>query len=249
MKTIILFGALVFSLSGFSQHDSISKEIIQIIPLKTQVFSLSPMSRKVEKVNGLVVGLGHIENKKIAKQTINGMNLEVNPAPIAGAFIAFMGIMYLPEIIKKNSSAKDSIYKEPDLRVANWDKTSFIKLNGLNISTGCFFVPTSMNGLNISFANKFQDFNGLSIAPLGTMSDRQNGISLGLANINNDMNGFTVGVYNQSLQLDGLHVGIINLAKSNHGLQIGVFNRSYSKGFQVGVWNVNSKRSMPFLNW
>ncbi|MEO5775616.1 MAG: hypothetical protein ABIQ27_01845 [Flavobacterium sp.] len=245
MKTKFLFLLMILSLKGFSQ-DNIS---IQITPLKTQAFSLSPMSSKLQKVNGLVFGLGHIDNKKISRQTINGLNLEANPAPIAGAFAAFLMVMYLPEIIKNGGKQNDTLNGDLYLKVEDWDKTPFLKLNGISISSGCFFVPTSMNGLNISFANKFKNFNGLSIAPLGTMSDRQTGVSVGLANVNNDMNGFTAGFYNQSLKLDGLQVGIINFAKTNHGLQVGLFNRSYSRGFQVGVWNVNKKRSLPFINW
>jgi hypothetical protein len=262
MKTKFLV-FLVLLTNFILAQDSMSVSRQRMIPQYSfdqtkhrHVIGFSPMSRKIEKVNGMVFGVGHIDNRFVEKQTINGLNLEVNPAPAIGALMTFMAIMYLPEIIDKNVGkkrelkVKDTLYvKEDDLVIKNWYKTPYLKLNGLNISSGCFFTTTSMNGLNISFANKFKDFNGISITPLGTMSDNQNGISLGLINASNDLNGFVVGVYNQSFKLDGLQIGLVNRAGINHGLQIGLVNSSRTKGFQVGVWNKNAKRSLPILNW
>ncbi|WP_339888308.1 hypothetical protein [uncultured Flavobacterium sp.] len=99
MRKMFAKSYLVFLLFGIlnanSQNDSI------FYKTHSQIFSLSPISRKVDKVNGLVFGVGHFENKRIQNQTINGLNIEVNGAPIAGVFLGFMSIMYLPEIINK----------------------------------------------------------------------------------------------------------------------------------------------------
>ena len=204
----------------------------------------------------MVFGVGHIDNRYVEKQAINGFNVEVNPAPAIGAFMTFIAVMYLPEVISANFGRKRMIktqdtlaIKEDCLRIKNWDKSPHLKLNGLNFSTGCFFTTTSMNGLNISLANKFQVFNGISVAPLGTISDIQTGMSIGLINANNNLNGLVLGVYNQSYKLNGLQIGILNKVDSNQGLQIGFVNHSRSKGFQLGVWNKNKKRSLPILNW
>jgi phosphate/sulfate permease len=219
----------------------------------THILSVSPMSRKTEKVNGLVVGFGHVDNKLVEKQTINGINAEINPAPILGGFMAFIYLTYLPEILseKRKTTVADTLHytKKPDFIIPNWDKTPYLKLNGINISSGCFFTNTSMNGINVSFANKFKNFNGLSIAPLGTMADNQNGLSMGIINANNSLKGSVIGVYNQSVELRGVQIGLVNQTMTNHGLQIGIFNRSYSKGFQIGIWNKNAKHTFPFLNW
>lgn len=219
----------------------------------TSILSVSPMSRKTEKVNGLVIGFGHVDNKLVEKQTINGINAELNPAPILGGFMALMYVMYLPESLSKNRKIRveDTLHytKKPDFIIPNWDKTPYLKLNGINLSSGCFFTNTSMNGINVSFANKFKNFNGLSVAPLGTMADKQNGISVGLINANNELKGMVIGTYNQSFGLKGLQIGLINQTMTNHGLQVGIFNRSYSKGFQIGIWNKNAKHTFPFINW
>lgn len=226
-----------------------AQEIVQdSIQKHSEIFSLSPMSKKVDQVSGLVLGLGHLDNKNVENQVINGVNIEANPAPAAGALYAFMALIYLDEVIKNN---KIKIIKtaEEDYFIKNINSNSVLKLNGLNVSSGCFFVSTNMNGLNISAANKFSNFNGLSIAVLGTIANQQNGMAIGLFNANNDLAGSTVGIYNQSYDLKGLHLGVFNQTRMNHGLQIGIFNKSNSKGFQLGVWNVNNKRSMPLLNW
>ena len=40
---------------------------ISKIKLKSQIFSLSPISKKVDVVNGLAFGIGHFENRNIQK--------------------------------------------------------------------------------------------------------------------------------------------------------------------------------------
>ncbi|KIC00881.1 hypothetical protein OA88_16955 [Flavobacterium sp. JRM] len=248
MKTSILV-FLFFTFGFIHAQDTIQIHTVDSVKTHSQIFSLSPISKKVDQVNGLVFGLGHINNKNIERQTINGINIEANPAPAAGALYAFMSLIYLPEIIKNNK--KYNVVKEPNevYKIKNMSYTPYLKLNGLNLSTGCFFTTTSMNGLNISAGNKFNDFNGFSVTVLGTIADNQNGLSIGIYNANNDLTGSTIGVYNQSYELKGLHLGVFNQAQINKGLQVGVFNKSNSKGFQLGLWNVNNKRSMPFLNW
>ena len=248
MKTPFLM-LLIFIIQNTNAQDTIKVSSFEPIKTQAQIFSLSPISKKVDKVNGLVFGVGHINNKSISNQTINGLNIEANPAPAVGALIAFMSIMHLPDIIK-NNKVPDSIKKTNDsYKINNLTSAPHLTLNGINVSTGCFFTTTSMNGLNISIANKFNDFNGFSIAALGTIADNQRGIAIGMYNANNNLVGSTIGVFNQSYDLKGLHLGVFNQARNNYGLQIGVFNKSNSKGFQIGVWNVNNKRSMPFINW
>ncbi len=246
MKNRILLIALIFSVFGFGQ------DTIKYSSTHSQIFGLSPLSKKISKVNGLVFGIGHIDNKNIQSQSINGLNIEANPAPVVGVLITFMTIIYLPEIIKNNKrlTVSDTINANGgNLKIENWTKSPNSKINGLNLSTGCFFTTTNMNGLNVSLGNKFVNFNGLSLAPLGTISDKQNGVSIGLINASNLLNGASIGLYNQSYKLNGLQIGIYNQVKTNSGLQIGIFNKSNSKGFQIGFWNKNNSRSFPILNW
>lgn len=248
MKTRILLLLILSTKIIYAQDTIPSVPKMQYVPVKqhAQFFGFTPLSKKINKVN-FAFGFGHVENRRIANQTINGLNLEVNPAPIAGVFMAFLAIMHLPDVIGNTDLSTHG--DGEGLRIENWEHTPNVKINGLNLSTGCFFTTANMNGLNISLANKFNDFNGVSVTALGTITDNQNGVSIGIYNANNSLKGATVGLFNQSYELKGVHLGLINATKYNRGLQVGVFNRSYSKGFQIGVWNKNAKRSLPFLNW
>ena len=244
MKTTILLFAMLIPFLGFTQDS------LKVNNPHNQIFSLSPISKKVDKVNGLVIGVGHVENRNTTKQTINGINLEANPAPVVGAFLAFILIPYLP-IIYENIKEESNLKKQSgtDLVIQNWNYNPDLKINGLNISSGCFFTTTNMNGLNISSANKFKNFSGLTICPLGTIADNLNGLSVGLINANNNLKGISIGIYNQSHDLYGLQIGLFNISKKNKGLQIGVVNKSSSNGFQFGIWNKNNRRSFPLINW
>lgn len=242
MKNLFLVLLLVTISINSSAQDTIPYN-----PTHSQIFSLSPISKKVDKVNGLAFGVGHVENKRVENQAINGCNIEVNPVPVAAVMAATLLLIYLPEIIKKNEFFNS---KTPEsFVIENYTSSPYLKINGLNLSTGCFFTTTDMNGLNISLGNKFKNFNGLSIAPLGTISDKINGLSIGIVNANTNLKGATIGIYNQTYELNGLQTGLVNRVEINKGLQIGVFNKSYSNGFQLGVWNKNSSRSFPILNW
>lgn len=45
-----------------------------------KIFSLSPISKRVNKVNDFALGVGHYENQNIKIQTINGLNIEASPS-------------------------------------------------------------------------------------------------------------------------------------------------------------------------
>ena len=208
----------------------------------SQIFSLSPIAKRVDKVNGLVLGVGHYDSRFIDKQTINGINLEANPMALAIPFFVF----YLPEIIRKN---KHNIDKD-SLQIIKVNKEKpLIQMNGLNVSSGCFMTAANVNGLSVSLFNKINKINGVTITGLGLQSDELNGFSVGAYNGTNQLNGVCIGVFNETYNLNGMQLGFYNYSVRNSGIQIGVFNMSKSKGFQLGLWNINNKRSMPFINW
>lgn len=241
MKTKFLL-LLVLATNFISAQDSIPYPEFESIKTHSQIFSLSPISKKVDKVNGLVLGVGHYQNKSIRKQTINGINVDVNPIGLGIP----MFIIYLPDMIKKGAFFDR---ENPEVIVEIDVNYPTIQMNGLNVSAGCFFTNASMNGLNISLLNRFAKMNGISIAPIGTQADVMNGFSVGIYNGYNNNNGLSIGLLNESMNLKGVQVGVYNSAHKMKGIQIGVFNVSRKKGFQLGIWNVNSKRSIPFLNW
>jgi len=221
---------LLFSLTGFAQRSD---------GLRGQIFSFSPASYKVEKVNGMALGIGHFWTKNMPCK-INGLNIEVNPvSPILFLF-------------------QDPDYVENDsLRMT---------MNGLHLSTGGFAGGIKLNGAgvslyNVNYAtngftvnglyNVSKTLNGLHISGLYNVADKARGMLVAGANDVADFGGFRIGIYNKSVTTAGLNIGVVNLNKEGmHGLQIGVFNRTGKcKGLQIGLWNSNNKRSLPFINW
>jgi hypothetical protein len=122
-------------------------------------------------------------------------------------------------------------------------------MNGINVSAGCFFTDTDLNGLNVSLMNRFYKLNGISITVFGTQAAIMNGVSIGIYNGSNNSNGLNLALLNETIHLNGIQMGIYNYAQNVSGVQIGLFNVSRNRGLQLGVWNVNNKRSMPFINW
>ena len=118
-------------------------------------------------------------------------------------------------------------------------------------------------------ANSLQNNYGLQINPLfmGTVTDKNYGISFGFENYSKKCYGIQLGVLNHSwagetvekererLQIFGINIadtvycGLVNISNK---VQIGIFNAAPGGAFQIGLLNYNLKSYIPFLpfiNW
>ncbi len=118
-------------------------------------------------------------------------------------------------------------------------------------------------------ANSLQNNYGLQINPLfmGTVTDKNYGISIGFENYSKKCYGIQLGVLNHSwagetvekererLQIFGINIadtvycGLVNISNK---IQIGIFNATPGGAFQIGLLNYNLKSYIPFLpfiNW
>lgn len=195
-----------------------------------KIFSLSPISRKVNRVNGFTLGFGHYENQKIKFQKVNGLNLEASPNSIIlmsfGINIPFEGIFVgINDNLISNAAFMDD------------NTPTYIKINGLNISSGGFLGGANVNGLNISILTTMNQMNGFSINASVIDTQKYNGISIaGIANISDFGNG--------------IQIAPSNVCRNHTGIQIGLFNHSKNlRGMQFGLWNTNGKRKLPLINW
>jgi len=216
MKILILIMVLFATTLGFSQQQRDS--------LHSQIFSLTPLSRKVDKVNGVAFGLGHgFDKDKVA--TINGLNLEINP-------IIVLEIGFLdPEKLTND--------------------TITLRHNGLHISTFGFLGNVAHNGVAISACSVTYSSNGLSVTALYNMSKNLNGLHIaGITNSTDRAVGLLIAPVNSADVFKGFQLGIYNKSDDMTGVQIGLFNKTgKAKGIQLGLWNKNEKRSLPFINW
>lgn len=264
-RTIVLF-LLLFGFSAWAQdslaiaqqrkdwqrQDSIARiyyDSIRRGSFQTRYgFSLSPISRKVEKVNGLALGVGHFRSELIPMQTVNGINAEISPVGL--------GMLLIWPFLDFRHTTFDDLFET--------DSTCTV-INGLNVSTGGFLEGAEVRGINISTFTKMNKMNGLSvsaglliagkvngvsIAGLYNAAARRNGLSVALVNSDIQTHGLQIGLANYAQELKGAQIGFVNVSSEKAtGLQIGLVNHSKSKCFQLGLLNINGKRALPIINW
>ncbi|KAA1243121.1 hypothetical protein [Aquimarina sp. RZ0] len=201
-------------------------------PKKTKLFSLSPIHSDITKVNGLVMGAGHYENKRIEHQKVNGVNIDVlHPAPLALlTFGLEIPIRLLPIGLTYTNNTGIHVLDKSNENVK-------LSMNGLNASVGGFYEGTNFNGLNVSLIAIVKRLNGVSTAPVVNSSELFNGIQI-------------AAIANLTEKGNGMQVAISNVAGKFKGVQVGLFNKSGDqRGLQFGLWNRNARRSLPFINW
>ena len=141
-----------------------------------------------------------------------------------------------------------------------------LKTNGLDINLDPIGLVTAPLWLIFSIypeihEEEFEDLdiktakrvNGLQIGAEFLDSSIVNGIDINLsASSNSRVNGISITpIINKDDSINGLSIaGIGNHVKNCNGLQIALFNSCYNlRGIQLGLWNINQKRSLPFINW
>lgn len=143
-----------------------------------------------------------------------------------------------------------------------------LTINGLNINADVPAVFVSMMSsvmmlMKIPLASisdsadtdwHITNINGLSVSMGGLMRCRNiNGLSLngGMCAGMKARGLFVSGGYNVFTDFKGISIaGLRNIAAKGRGIQIGLLNTcKHFKGLQIGLWNVNDKRKLPFLNW
>jgi hypothetical protein len=98
------------------------------------------------------------------------------------------------------------------------------------------------------------NINGLSLSIGGLMrGGKINGIAVngGICTAGWSRGIVITGGYNLIADFKGLCIGgLRNVSGKGRGIQIALINVCrHFKGLQVGLWNVNGKRKLPFINW
>lgn len=142
-----------------------------------------------------------------------------------------------------------------------------LKINGVNAELNFMYVFGLFNG---NFSGPYADslafydgsvkgkyevvINGLNLSMVGSsMEMKINGVNIAGANtVVDDINGISVsGLNNFCYVLNGLSVAAArNRAQRAKGLQVALYNKATDlRGVQIGLWNVNGRRSLPLINW
>lgn len=122
-----------------------------------------------------------------------------------------------------------------------------------------FWAPSSPvvkcdSQFNKTIAEQEETVNGISISGTGSYtSSNINGLSIaGFAKYENVLNGVSISPYmNFAQEHNGVQfAAYLNEVYKMRGLQIGGRNKSKNtRGIQIGIWNTNERRSLPFINW
>jgi len=118
-------------------------------------------------------------------------------------------------------------------------KSEAIELvRGLNLSLTGSAIRGNVYGVSLGgIATVTNEVRGFSGAFYMNMTRKTSGVQVAFGNHSHQVNGLLLGVLgSQTAEINGLQVGLINFADSGHGIQI-------------GLWNRNSKRSLPLINW
>ncbi|HEY9047048.1 MAG TPA: hypothetical protein VIN08_14185 [Ohtaekwangia sp.] len=95
---------------------------------------------------------------------------------------------------------------------------------------------------------------GVNINAFGSVGDTEiSGVYLGgVATIVTSLNGFSFsGLHTISHRFKGVCISVLrNQSKKGKGFQLALFNSCKDfRGIQIGLWNKNQARSLPFINW
>ena len=178
-----------------------------------------------ETVNGIAIGLGDL-HKDSCNSTVNGLKVELLGLGVGVGFL------------NSNTFSEDSA------------------LHASLIDNPVRMTKNEVNGFNISLFGTIDDLcvNGVSLGGLAQYIDFVDGAQItgGNSRISGKISGVQLsGVYNNAIICHGIQLSLLgNKAFDLKGIQIGLFNKSeITYGIQFGLWNVNEKRSLPFINW
>jgi hypothetical protein len=101
-------------------------------------------------------------------------------------------------------------------------------------------MPKSVSGVSVSIGGlmSIDKIQGLILnGGICTATQSKGVVITGTQNLVDDFRGVLIsGLRNRSTKGVGLQLGLLNICK-------------HLKGVQIGLWNVNSKRKLPFINW
>ena len=175
---------------------------------------------------------------------INGLHLDLNPAD---AVVSIPG-----SILLTFTASMIFMYENPFIMTTvdsvNLNDTTYCnnEVNGMSISIWNFDFMSAKNNFE-------KNVNGIDLNLSYSSNCIVNGISLStFASPYVKLNGLVVsGLFTYGEQMNGIAISTFqNYSIKANGLQIGLFNKSHDfKGIQIGFWNINNARTLPFLNW
>ncbi|MNK21019.1 hypothetical protein D3C87_392700 [compost metagenome] len=229
MKTKLLILS-IFICSFFFGQDSLKQDL----KIKSALVTFNP-SKVAKNTNGINLGI----LDEYQKQRINGINLQANPITLL--------YLLIPKAIEVPKEGEETATLN-GLHISTGGMMNGKKLNGIGISM--YHIAQETNGISLNgFNSKIGKMNGLQISWLNNSIEKGNGLQISISNNSEKFNGFQMGLINEIDSGNGVQIGFYNSTKKLKGVQVGIINKSEGRGFQIGFWNKNSKRTLPILNF
>lgn len=229
MKTKLLILS-IFICAFFFGQDSLKQDL----KLKSGLVTFNP-SKVARNTNGINLGI----LDEYQKQRINGINLQANPITLL--------YLLIPKAIELPKKGEETVTVN-GLHISTGGMMKGQKLNGIGISM--YHIAQQNNGISINgFNSNIGKMNGVQISWLNNSIEKGNGLQLSFSNSAEKFNGLQIGLGNEIDSGSGIQIGIYNSTNKLKGLQLGLINKSENRGFQIGFWNKNSKRTMPIINF
>jgi len=193
------------------------------------------------------------------------------------AVLLFNSLVYASDSLKADSLKPRFIAASPSKNVRNvngilfkyYDEEDHFKpkkVNGLGMGfnfLGIFLPPLMLFNLQLPGnddyvmvpCEKMNTINGLQLSLINMEPTVTNGLEV---NVSSNINTYAVtnGVsvspfFNLHHEMKGVSAApLANIGHKCRGLQIGLYNKCEDfRGIQIGGWNENGKRKLPFINW
>ncbi|MFH0895638.1 MAG: hypothetical protein V2A54_14475 [Bacteroidota bacterium] len=139
-----------------------------------------------------------------------------------------------------------------------------LDLNPLGpIATGFLIIPAVFGVFNINFSTPlvedsstrklFKKVNGLELSFVVMEQTIISGLDVNIGGcFASKIHGVCIsGIMNKNYLVNGVEFAVLrNITHKCSGIQIGLINSCDDlKGLQIGLYNINQKRSLPIINW
>jgi hypothetical protein len=158
---------------------------------------------------------------------INGLNIGLQTNPFNDKELEINGVNLNADAASALMAFYALMYLGEGNKLADMPdtiSTHASTLSGLSLSAGGVIGDVKMHGVSLN-GGIYQSVSSKGLVVTGSQS------------IVDEFNGVLIsGLRNKSIKGKGLQVSLLNVCK-------------HMKGIQIGLWNVNSKRKLPLINW
>jgi len=218
---------LTFGLGFSGEFNGISLWLVGAAAKELNGLHVAGIGLGSEDINGLAASFGLIFGKTLKGISVGGVTKTDEAYGISlnwfghrfkkakGLFISFLGGIIEEEL----TGISIGFFSSPHLRSdPSYETDAPRKLSGMVLSMDPHAIK--LNGFMLGLGVEGNEINGLALGALWvkplSSTLNINGIAIGgLATVTDRMNGISIGLVNYAKELNGIQIGLVNIAKNN----------------------------------